>query len=540
MEDSIKPRRYLITIGVPSCPAMKPDGCEKLDDLENVESDVEKVVKLFRSQDYIHAIPEKIQSYSIARDIQSNIEDWFREEDRKSSDHVVIYYTGHAGKIKNLPHYYLFTLDSNIEQSRSRIDIKNLVTSCIGNSKNSPKNILLILDACYAGCGGNEILNLFASWDNSRPEGGFRTICAAGSHDEAIDGSFAEALKNVLSPQSPKLSEDEFISLDQLVEEINRYIESRYKNSSTNDEKEHWKQRCQLSTPYSITQARFIDNPHFCKNPIAEQTLNQSVARALQTIDFKVQQDLFNDFLESDRLSEVFFLEVPNDNSGELQKCLVSRLGGLLTGGNSPTFKMTQVQRRWQRETTSQLCEWLVGEFKLSPGTSLDNVHDQLIQLCQTQSVFIVLYGAPLMKDSGIATMLEEFWSELQKKLPKGHSTVCQGKLILLLAGSTPMPRKLLPRYQNSNGQEYDHYLELDVILKPDIHEWSRLPQIKPLINQLRGPNYNLAQLYQDELSKTPGANACDAMQIVCEVLGFPDGLTDFQEYWTLSGDLVR
>jgi hypothetical protein len=67
------------------------------------------------------------------------------------------------------------------------------------------------------------------------------------------------------------------------------------------------------------------------------------VARALQTIDFRVQQDIFNDFLESDRLSDVFFLEVANDDLGELQKCLVSRLGGLLTGGNSPTFKVEMV-----------------------------------------------------------------------------------------------------------------------------------------------------------------------------------------------------
>jgi hypothetical protein len=535
MSDGIEPKRYLITIGAPSCDAM---GLKRL---EQVKSDVEDVVRLFGSQGYTHVLQSNIKLTTTAPKIKSAIRDWFKEPSRQPSDHVVIYYAGHAGRVGKSNDYCLYAIDSDEEDDDSLIEIKQLVKSFyLRKDQNHPRNVLFILDACYAGAGGDAISEALGSLSDSSPEGGFWIICAAGSHDQAIDGSFVAALKSVLSSNNSKLSEDEFISPDTFINGITEYFGDRYDEASTREDRNRWKQRCQGSAIRYADQAKFIRNPHFSVIPIAENSLNHSVARALQTIDFKVQQDIFNDFLEGDRLSDVFFLEVSNDDSGELQKCLVSRLGGLLTGGNSPAFKMTQVQRRWQRETTSQLCEWLAAEFRLSPEASLGEVHEQLIQLCQTQSVFIVLYGAPLMKDSGISTMLQGFWKPLQEKLASGNSTVCQGKLILLLAGSTPMPTEVLPMYQNSDGKEYNHYLKLDVILKPDIHEWSRLPQIKPLINQLCGPNHNLSQLYQDQLSQTPGANACDAMQIVCEVLGFRDGLTNFQEYWTLSGDLVR
>jgi hypothetical protein len=527
MSDGIEPKRYLITIGAPSCEAM---GLQRL---TKVKGDVEEVVRLFEAQGYIHELRSKIKPTTTAPKIKAAVSDWFKEPSRQPSDHVVIYYAGHAGKLERFDDYCLYAIDSDEEEAESLIEIKHFVKSFyLRKDQQHPRNVLFILDACYAGAGGNAIAEALGSLNDSSPEGGFWVICAAGSHDQAIDGSFVEALKGVLCPTASKVSEDEFISPDTFIGAIKNYLESRYDGASTREEKNLWKQQCQGSTVRYTDQARFIRNPHFSKLESRSGDLAH-IALELQKIDFTDQRRVFSSFLASDHPVGAFFLEVSDDDPDELQQCLVSRLARSFEAREKQCTKFYGVRIR-QRGSLERFCEWIALGLGLSMNASLDEIHEQILQTCQTQSMLIALYCVPRMEDDEISRLFEIFWRPLERKFLENQSPTRQGRLVFLLAGAKPM---IIP-----NNFKPENYLKLDQILTTHIEDWFSDDDVQTLINQLNSSDIrdNLLRLYQNKPEQSIGKNAYDAMTLVCKALKVHGELDALKRYWTLSGDSRR
>jgi hypothetical protein len=535
MSDGTEPKRYLITIGAPSCKALE------LPHLGRVESDVQEITHFFEGQGYDRALANEINANSTPSQIKNSMARWFSHPDRESSDCVVIYYAGHAETYGNRKKYHLCITNSD-NNLGNKYDSLLEIESFVGNfylheDQKYPGSILLILDACYAGSSGEAIAQVRTSLKSSAPEGaGLWLLYASGYDDKAIDGSFVAAFKSVLCPKSRRFSEDEFIALDKLVSAINQYFVEQYQKATPPEEGNRWGQTSEYYAIAGVDAAQFIRNPHFRK-----ENLNKEFSLELQGLDFKKQKDTFDDFLESDRTTGVFFIEVSDDGIDELQKCLVNRLGrSFATWVNqkpkfeqNSQFKETRIKRDWRGRSLEKFCEWIAPELGLPSSTSLDEIHESITQVCQTQSMLIALYRSPEMGDAGIALIFEEFWRPLEEKFLENQASGSQGRLVFLLTGAKPMA---MP-----TGLQPDDYLKLDQISTTDVKDWFRQKTVQTLINRLSDPKIrnNLPQIYQQRPEHTLGDNAYDAMQIVCQVLGFPGGLVEFEEHWTLSGDLV-
>jgi hypothetical protein len=530
MSDEIEPKRYLITIGAPSCEAMG------LGHLDRVESDVKEISRFFEGQGYDRALINEINPNSTPSQITNSIKQWFSHSDRKPSDYVVVYYAGHAETYGNFKKYHLCVAKSDNNSSQkydSLLEIKSLVESFyLKDDQNYPGNILFILDACYAGASGEAITQVKTSLKCSAPDGaGLWLLFTSGYDDKAIDGSFVTAFKSLLCPTARRFSEDEFIALDKLAGEIKRYFIEQHKKAITTEEKNRWGQTPEYYAIAGVDAAQFIRNPHFRR-----ENLNYEVSLELQELDFKTQQEVFSNFLESNRATGIFFIEVSDDGEDELQKCLASRLGrSFATWENQNTkFHVTRIKRNWKGRSLEKFCEWIAPELGLQSSASINEIHEQILQTCQTKPMLIALYRSPEMGDAGIAKVLYEFWRPLEERLLENQSSSREGRLVFLLTGAAPMP---MP-----DGFQLDEYLKLDQISTTDVKDWFRQKSVQTLINRLSDPKIrnNLPQIYQQRPEQTLGDNAYDAMEIVCQVLGFPGGLVDFQEHWKLSGDSGR
>jgi hypothetical protein len=552
-------RRYLITVGTSfECQHM---GLRKLQEVEN---DIEKVKRLFEAQGY-EILADVSSNNATAHTIKTKIREWFSSGNRNSSDIVVLYFAGHGGTCDTYKEdYYLYTFDSMPKQPDTAVEIKTFVKSFLALGTSS-QNVLLILDACYSGSGGSEISKTLSQLPDIAPEGsGFWILSSAGSNDKAVDGAFVEALENVLNSNFERSLSEKFISLDTLVGDINDYFRIQYENALDNKAKERWKQGSTLNVTKITKKAEFIQNLKFLpcspvqnlesqnfellemiskNHHLSRQLTHQQIALLLQKLDYEAQQDKFDDFLEeaskldTSYRSGVFLLEVSDDGEDELQKFLVNRLSRSLVSSKSPKFQENRVNRRWQRSPIQELLKWLGPELGLPLDSNLEKIHDHLLELCQTQPVLIVLYRVPEMGNDSLSNLLKEFWLPLQKKMKDRNYSPCLEHLILFLTGAKPMSISLT----SEDLKLFDHeHLKLDNITKSDVKKWHRLTDTKQLINRLDNPKKiddDLYEIYRDKSEAKFSDNAYGAIQIVCNVLGFPDGLLEFD--WKLSGDIV-
>ena len=206
-------------------------------------------------------------------------------------------------------------------------------------------------------------------------------------------------------------------------------------------------------------------------------SIEQEMAVALQRLNYDHQQDIFDDFLDSDRLAEAFTVVVSYDIEADLQKCLVSRLSRSLMGGNPPEFCPLGVDRSWRKNPTSELLQRLAPSLGLNATASMIEVHQSIAQLCQTQSVVIALYGVPNM-GSKLSTLLDEFWNPLVAMLHESLEVSHRGRLLLFLAGDKPE--------EDWVRQSSLVCLEppLAQIMTAEVHRWGRLPEVQQFKNR--------------------------------------------------------
>jgi len=260
LPESEKPCRYLIAIGSPRC-----DKMAGFRPLSEVEGDLQRVTQLFEQQGYTRELPDDIELADTSERIKDAVSGWFRRNERKVSDIVVVYYAGHGyyfadnenSYVRSNTHY-LFTYDSVIKRlSGTAIETRDLVKSFFSGNKNqSPQNILLILDTCYAGIGVRQMSSVLSDLRGVAPPGsGFWILASTNALTEAGDGAFVKALEAVMQNDNRELQEQgEFLSIDFLVSKINQHLKTIEPTQEA------------IADGIGIqAQAAFIRNPQFKK-----------------------------------------------------------------------------------------------------------------------------------------------------------------------------------------------------------------------------------------------------------------------------------
>ena len=219
-----EPRRYLIAIGSPACPNMG------LSRLEGVRRDVQRIVELFThsQQGYQRVLADQIRLGATSSKIKNALGNWFSHSERKSSDCVVIYYAGHGDEGGRFGDHYLFTVESDrSDLTNTTIETRSLIRSLFQGGNDSPQNVLLILDVCYAGIGQRQASEVLGKLRGVNPAGsGFWIIASSDSHTEAGDGAFVAALGNVMQFEDEALqNRADFLSINNLVQRINQQLE---------------------------------------------------------------------------------------------------------------------------------------------------------------------------------------------------------------------------------------------------------------------------------------------------------------------------
>jgi hypothetical protein len=249
VSSSSEPRRYLIAIGSPHCLNMNPYP------LPRVKTDIERVVKLFTSekQGYERVLADQIHLGATASTIKNALSAWFSSSDRKASDCVIVYYAGHGAEEENLHSHYLYTIDSSPHNLSSTAIETSSLARCFFNSTGSRSaNILLILDVCYAGQGGEQLTAALSKNQNIVKGSGFWVIASVDSRTEAGDGDFVDALEKAMQDSDWMSNQDEFLNPHDLKDAINKYLKPDCK--------------AETSVIGSSTKAVFIRNPKFKLN----------------------------------------------------------------------------------------------------------------------------------------------------------------------------------------------------------------------------------------------------------------------------------
>ena len=160
--------RYFITIGSPECPhlGLKP--------LAKVGSDVEAVAELLNaeSQGYSRALAAELPLGAPSGVIKHKLGKWFLGDARTEGDCVVIYVAGHGDCFGQFNAHCLLTSDTEPRDIDTVVKVEELIERIFAAVR-YPRNVLLILDVCYAGRGAGEaIAKVGTSLKKAFPSGG--------------------------------------------------------------------------------------------------------------------------------------------------------------------------------------------------------------------------------------------------------------------------------------------------------------------------------------------------------------------------------
>ncbi len=393
MSSPSEPRRYLIAIGSPHCPNME------LPSLEGVKKDIERVVKLFTSetQGYERVLADQIRLGRPASEIKKALSAWFSGSDRKASDYVIVYYAGHGSEEGNFGSHYLFTIDSDADDlSSTAIETSELVKCFFEGAGERCANILLILDVCYAGQGGNQFIAALSENKNVIKGSGFWVIASVDSNTEAGDGTFVDALLRAMQDFNWMSNQDEFLNPHDLIDAVNKCLETGLK--------------AETSVVGSSTKAGFIRNPKFQRN--------------LGSFLKARQEELGNDLKE--------ILQLHDDHFGKMQQAYQA------------IVKARSFNRRINIETIESLITELLRFPKgRSSFTALEEFAARLIFLSNKDDLICLLqrWGEQHCKD----------WSELLGQIVKQdeQDTKVQTALLIMISCSEEAAT------QSQDGEEY-------------------------------------------------------------------------------------
>jgi WD40 repeat protein len=268
-------RHLLIAIATSKYPNLKPD-----DGRPQLAQVLASVVDLFTSTlgRYQRELPG-IAENPPSNVLRSDLDDWFGDSTRDATDWVVVYYTGHAEVVGN---EFLYLLTSDFKPNKfvasafSLGQFAELVLA--GREDGSPRpvrNLLLIVDTCFAGKGTAELTSKLSAVFRKNSAGSFYLLGAALPRQEAQAGALAKALIQAIGELSKRYVMQEWLYFDQVVPAINQLLEKS------------GVQRAVLSAlDASSEEPKFFPNPSFVPTDRAAVPADEA-ARAISDQEFR-------------------------------------------------------------------------------------------------------------------------------------------------------------------------------------------------------------------------------------------------------------
>lgn len=520
-----EPRRYLIAIGSPYCPATGSPS------LLRVESDVRKVTDLFEKQGYESVFLPLISE--TASQISDRISTWFARRDFQASDCVVIYYAGHAyctghaahdDRERCLNEHYLLTIDSKLEElPRTAILTQQWVRTFFQRPRDqAPRNILLILDTCYAYAGARDIDRLMSQIKGETPDGsGFWIICSSDAATEAGDGTFVDALCKVMDPEWQEFQNnpEDFIAIDRLVQAINQQLQNR--------------QQVVASAQEITRKAIFIRNPHRVSAKASSSTglgnLSSQLVECLWSLDYKSQSQVFTDSTAlRSRRAAAFVVQATDER---VQSWLVKRLFQQL-----PNVKNAQVfsfvipaHPMWKNRDFNEL--WVDLAQRLRCPIDPDLVLNRLVELYKTKPVILVMYGWGNSDRSRTlqAQVFRDFWQLLVAKVTKLDDQPIRSRLILFLAEASTTCLE-----QHGESDNLIRLAPLLEISSDDVTDWLESDRVYSALNQVMN-SQRIDALIKQEISEWD-TDPIQTLQQICYTFDLQYGISEIESEWRLVG----
>ncbi|MBQ0850325.1 caspase family protein [Streptomyces sp. BH-SS-21] len=217
--DLRQPRRYLIATAVAHY-----SKCADWDRPALVEAR-EQIIALFTQElGYHHHTtlgldPTRAQ-------LTDHLRAFCRSDDRREDDLVVIYISGHGEVVEDGHEHVLLMADTEPDDvSYTSLPTADLVRALRGTKV---RRLLLILDTCYSGQGGNELAasaleRLGAQWAPSATSPGLVVVSSAQPNQQARAGLFPQLLSEAVGNRATAGHAPTHLSVSAVVEQMNKH-----------------------------------------------------------------------------------------------------------------------------------------------------------------------------------------------------------------------------------------------------------------------------------------------------------------------------
>lgn len=204
-----EPRRFLIATAVshyPHAPEWDRPGL--------VEAR-RKMVDLFTGKlgyEHVSDLGANPTQHQLLRELR----EFCRAEDRRPDDIVAVYIAGHGERLDN-EEYVLLTSDTNPDDLYDALQPGQLARKILAGTK--VRRLLLMLDTCYSGQGGNEVLASMAKLKSNwrEKDAGLALITSAQPNELAQTGAFPELLTEAVTSLATAGYTPQLLSLDAVV-----------------------------------------------------------------------------------------------------------------------------------------------------------------------------------------------------------------------------------------------------------------------------------------------------------------------------------
>ncbi|MFE2219823.1 caspase family protein, partial [Streptomyces canus] len=215
--DGEGPRRYLIATAVARYPK-----CADWDRPGLVEAR-EQIIELFTQQlGYHHYTTLGLDP--TRSQLTEQLRAFCTSADRREDDLVVLYLSGHGEVLEDGYEHVLLLADTDpADVSWTSLPTADLVRALRGTKV---RRLLLILDTCYSGQGGNELAaaaleRLSGQWGPSTTSPGLVVVSSAQPHQQAKAGLFPRLLREAVGSQATAGHAPAHLSVSAVVQQMN-------------------------------------------------------------------------------------------------------------------------------------------------------------------------------------------------------------------------------------------------------------------------------------------------------------------------------
>ncbi|VVJ22609.1 High-affinity carbon uptake protein Hat/HatR [Amycolatopsis camponoti] len=214
--DTTRPRRYLIATAIahyPNAPQLDKPGLVEARD---------QIITLFTEDlgyEHVHTLGLDPTREQLPRLLRA----FCRDEARHPEDIVAVYITGHGEVLDDTHEHVLLTSDADPDDVEDAMRTAHLAQKMLHGTR--VRRVLLMLDTCYSGHGGNEltaaaITAMTQRWGDE-PGSGLAVITSAQPAQQAETGAFPRLLRDAIQALPTAGSNPAALPLDALVAAMN-------------------------------------------------------------------------------------------------------------------------------------------------------------------------------------------------------------------------------------------------------------------------------------------------------------------------------